>query len=181
MSQYRHLSQEKRYMLSKLLQAGMSKRKAAQVLSVAHSTVVREVRRNSNEQGYYRYNQAKLQYQHRRAKSRRASVMKPTLCTQIIAKLDMDWSPEQIAGRFRKEDISQVSCQTIYNWLYRNRQAGGFLYKKLRRKRSYRAHKTKETHLRNRIMIDARPAIVDARSRIGDWELGIGQRDFRQG
>ena len=99
------------------------------------------------------------------------SDMNPTLCSQIISKLDTDWSPEQIAGRFRKEGISKVSCQTIYNWLYRDRQAGGHLYRKLRRKRAYRAHKTKATHIQGRTMIDKRPAIVDSRSRQGDWEL----------
>lgn len=126
MSPYRHLSLEKRYMLCKLLQAGMSKRKAAKVLDVSHSTVVREVQRNSGKFGY-RHRHAQMQYRRRRQESRRASVMAPELCTQIISKLDMDWSPEQISGRFRKEGISRVSCQTIYNWLHRDRQAGGTL------------------------------------------------------
>lgn len=170
MSQYHHLSQEKRYMLSKLLQAGMSKRKAACVLGVSHSTVIRELRRNSGKWGY-RHDHAQLQYRRRRRESHRAQIMNPTLCSQIISKLETDWSPEQIAGRFRKEGISQVSCQTIYNWLYRDRQAGGHLYRKLRRKRAYRAHKTKATHIQGRTMIDERPAIVDSRSRQGDWEL----------
>lgn len=170
MSQYRHLSQEKRYMLSKLLQAGVSKREAAEILGVSHSTVIRELQRNSGAFGY-RHHQAQIQYQRRRQKCRRAPVMEPTLCERVISKLDMDWSPEQIAGRFRKEGISQVSCQTIYNWLHRDRQSGGTLYRKLRRKRAYRAHKTKATHLQNRVMIDERPAIVDTRNRLGDWEL----------
>lgn len=170
MSQYHHLSQEKRYMISELLQVGMSKRKIAEVLAVAHTTVSREIRRNSTSHGY-RHRHAQSSYVHRRKASRKASVMTPSLCEQVVSKLDQDWSPEQISGRFRKDKVSQVSCQTIYNWLYQDRQAGGTLYKKLRRKRSYRAHKTKETHLQNRVMIDARPAIVDSRSRIGDWEL----------
>lgn len=63
-----------------------------------------------------------------------------------------------------------VCHQTIYNWIYNDKARGGKLFKYLRRKRKYRKHKTKKTHIRGRVMIDDRPAIVDERSRFGDWE-----------
>ncbi len=112
-SQYRHVSQEKRYMLSQLLQAGMSKRKVADVLEVSHSTIIREVQRNSSQFGY-RYRHAQSQYQLRRAKSCRSPVMTQKLCEQIVVKLDEDWSPEQISGRFRKENISTVTVAHLF-------------------------------------------------------------------
>lgn len=171
MTHYRHLTQEKRYMLSRLLQEHFSQRKVAMMLDVAHSTILREVKRNSNEAGYYRHDHAQRQSERCREACRKRPVLTEALQKQIIEKLNIDWSPEQISGRFRRENISPISHQSIYNWLWKDRQSGGQLYRQLRRKRKYRAHKTKATHIVGRRMIDERPAVVDSRERFGDWEL----------
>lgn len=173
MKNYNHLTQEKRYMLSQLLQVPekYSLRKIAKIIEVSHSTVVRELQRNKGSTLRYQYQYAQQRYMKRRAASKKRQEITPELQIKIIEKLNQDWSPEQISGRFRLEGISQVSHQTIYNWLWSDRKNGGILYKKLRRKRKYRAHKTKATHLCDRRPIEERPASVDARNRFGDWEI----------
>ena len=171
MIHYRHLTREKRYMLFELLQAGKSHRECAIAVGVSHSTISRELRRNHNAEFGYRYDWADNQYQARRKKSRQEYVLTDGLKQDVIKHLECKWSPEQISGRLRRETRGSISHQTIYNWLARDRQAGGELYKLLRRKRRYSRHKTRETHIKARRMIDERPAIVESRERLGDWEL----------
>ncbi len=85
------------------------------------------------------------------------------------------WSPEQISGRMALEDLRPVSHETIYRYIYHNKRSGGNLYKYLRHKNkkytkrsaSYRSR----GQIKNRIPIDFRPAVVEDKSRVGDWEV----------
>ncbi len=99
---------------------------------------------------------------------------KPTVITelikpQIIAKLKQRWSPEQIAGRAKLKNEYNISHQSISNLIATDTKNGGMLYKYLRRKRKYRKHKTKESHIKAHVMIDRRPEVVEKRQRLGDW------------
>jgi IS30 family transposase len=91
----------------------------------------------------------------------------------IIKRLESDWSPEQISGRLKLEGIC-VSHETIYRYVREDRLAGGLLYQHLRHGgKKYRKHGSKSAGvgcIPNRVGIEERPAIVDEKSRIGDWE-----------
>ena len=56
-------------------------------------------------------------------------------------KLKADWSPEQISGHLRLHGELSISHETIYIHVWRDKEAGGHLYRhlrcspKLRRKR----------------------------------------------
>lgn len=39
-----------------------------------------------------------------------------------------DWSPEQIAGRLRRQGILVISPETIYRYLWADKETGGQLY-----------------------------------------------------
>lgn len=64
--------------------------------------------------------------------------------------------------------------ETVYQLIYEDKANGGDLYQYLRialkpyRKRY--GHYDRRGKIKNRVVIDARPAIVDKRSRVGDWE-----------
>ncbi len=77
------------------------------------------------------------------------------------------WSPEQISGH------AAISPETVYQRVYANKRAGGLLWKNLRsqklRKKRYGKVERRGT-ISNRVSIDDRAAIVETRSRIGDWE-----------
>jgi IS30 family transposase len=95
----------------------------------------------------------------------------------VAAKLERNWSPEQIAGwlkRTHPEDC-QVSHETIYRSLYV--QARGVLKKELllhlRSRRSIRRsrHATqKGRHIVNAVSIRKRPASIEDRAVPGHWE-----------
>ena len=77
------------------------------------------------------------------------------------------WSPEQISGH------AAISPETVYQRVYADKQAGGLLWKNLRcqKKRKKRYGKMdRRGNIPNRQFIEDRPAIVDERKRIGDWE-----------
>jgi IS30 family transposase len=83
------------------------------------------------------------------------------------------WSPEQISSWLRYEEDIHVSPEWIYQYILRDKQAGGDLYKHLRcQKQRKKRYGTPERRgqLKGRISIDERPEVVNQRSRIGDWE-----------
>jgi IS30 family transposase len=86
--------------------------------------------------------------------------------------LRKNWSPDQIAGRFSVRGPFSVSYQTIYRYLYADRKSGGTLYQYLRRKGvRYRKRRLNRVPIANRRFIEERPAHVEQRERLGDWEL----------
>ena len=54
---YKHLTSEERHYIAIGIKQGMSKNKIAQNLNRSHSTIIREIRRNTGKRGY-RFNQA---------------------------------------------------------------------------------------------------------------------------
>ena len=79
------------------------------------------------------------------------------------------WSPEQIAGRLATTDGLHLSPQRIYQHIQADRQAGGTLYRHLRHSQK----KRKNAMEKPIFSIDQRPAIVEEKSRIGDWEIDL--------
>ena len=67
----------------------------------------------------------------------------------------------------------QVSHEWIYLYIYQNMQADGDLHTHLRcqkkRRKRYGSY-SRRGQLKNRVSIDERPAVVDLKNRIGDWE-----------
>lgn len=82
-------------------------------------------------------------------------------------KLQQQWSPEQISGH------AAISHETVYQRVYADKRVGGLLWKHLRcqkqRKKRY-GKADRRGIIPNRLSIEDRPAIVETRSRIGDWE-----------
>jgi IS30 family transposase len=83
---------------------------------------------------------------------------------------------ESPAGRAYLWQYKQVWMhhETVYQWLYADKAVGGRLYKHLRivskpyRKR-YGSYDSRGK-IKSRVDIDERPAIVETRTRLGDWE-----------
>jgi len=44
---------------------------------------------------------------------------------------EKQWSPEQISGRFKRENIGNISHETIYQRIYQNKKEGGTLHENL--------------------------------------------------
>jgi len=171
MRTYTQLTQEERYQIYALKQAGHNQSEIAALLGRHKSTISREVSRNRGMRGY-RPRQA-----HRLALERRKAKMRPrfggSMWTKVELLLQMDWSPQQISGRLMAEEGIRISHEHIYQYIYADKRAGGDLYRHLRckkkRRKRYGSYDRRGV-IRNRVSIDERPEVVGERSRVGDWE-----------
>ena len=173
MRHYRQLTQEERYQIAALKGLGYTQRQIAREIGRSPSTISRELRRNQGIDGY-QAETAQRVADRRRREARKRHKRLPELIAWVEARLRDDWSPEQIAGSARAMGYPLVSHEWIYRHIERDQKAGGDLYKHLRhrRKRYRKRYGSQERRGRiiDRVGIDERPAIVEERSRIGDWE-----------
>lgn len=173
---YHHLTRDQRCQLAALKDRGESVGGIAIQLNVHRSTIYRELSRNLGETGY-EYQQA-----HEKATERMtylgesALKMTPEMIAIIESKLKLQWSPEQISGWLKRQDANiAVSHETIYKYIWQDKKKGGCLYKELRHhgkkynKRS--SGKAGRGCIPGRTDISERPAIVEEKTRIGDWEI----------
>lgn len=97
----------------------------------------------------------------------------------------MGWSPEQIAGRLRRDGSEHtVSHETIYRFIYRRKIRAEKLHIYLPRskaKRGRRYYKCRRNPLPNKRSIHDRPAQVDRRQEFGHWEGDLMQFRTQRG
>jgi len=170
---YSHVTRDIRCQIYALKSIGMSLQNIAKQVDKDVSTISREITRNTGMRGY-RFNQADNAACARRTN---ASKVPKKLTDELVAKIDAgladEWSPDQISGRLEK-DGTLISHETIYRHIWSDKRTGGKLYMHLRHngkrynKRS--SGKAGRGCIPNRVDITARPAIVETKSRIGDWE-----------
>lgn len=174
---YQQLTQGQRYQIAALKETGLSLRKIASVVGVHFTTISRELRRNARSDDY-----EPLTAQHLSECRRRAAFKANKRCAQsneiIENHLRLGWSPEKLSLRLPLESAVavQMSPTTIYKRIEENRRLGGSWFKylprygKSRRKGGKRNKKAGVKLIPNRVDIAQRPAVVETRRRIGDWE-----------
>ncbi len=181
---YHQITFAERYTLGLLRQQGLTAAAIARVLGRHRSTVGREVRRNGTPRdGCYRPQLADWYARGRRSRSRRHRRFSANDWERIQALVREDWSPEQIAGWLRRHRLLTISHETIYRYIWDDKQSGGRLYTHLRGARKQCRQRYGAYDSRGRLAgkrpITARPAGAEQRSRFGHWEgdtmLGAGQ------
>ena len=86
--------------------------------------------------------------------------------------LKRHWSPETIVGVRKREGKTCVSIEWIYHIIRRDKECGGTLYTYLPHHLKHRKKPvSSRIPIKDRVSIDERPAVVDSKSRFGDWEL----------
>ena len=176
------LTAAEREEISRGLVGGESLRSIAESLGRAPSTVSREITRNGGPSAY-RASRADIAAWDRAHRPKVCKLAENrSLACLVAGKLQLEWSPEQIAGwlkRVCRDDVgNQVSHETIYRTLFI--QSRGALKKELlkhlRRTRTMRRsrHHTQKTGDHGRILdtvsISERPPVVDDRAVPGHWE-----------
>ena len=172
-----------------LLASKTSLREIARILGRAFSSVRDEVKRNSRN-GVYQAIKAEELSRERNLACRKTNPLKdPAIYAYVHDKLRCGWSPEEIAGRSKRENggVAVISHETIYRYIYspEGRKRGLFEYlvrqHKKRRKWWYGRHQY-QRGIPNRIGIDLRPKVVNQRKRFGDWEVdSVEGRAHRRG
>jgi IS30 family transposase len=137
------------------------------------SSVCRELALNTEADGVYRGPSA-----HRRHLARKKAAkqmqrkIRGKLRQKVLRQLKRFWSPEQIAGREKKKG-GALCHETVYQFVYMQRPDLVSCLRrqknKYRKKRGSRARKAIARALKIR-RIEERPAAVETRKRVGDWE-----------
>jgi transposase, IS30 family len=183
---YTHFLQSEREVIKLFLELGISHNTIAKHLNRKQPSISREISRNSIN-GVHRVKIAQSLTKSRRAEANQSQIKIVSGCRleeYIIDKItNEDLSPEQIAGRMKIDwdslDLEHiVSHETIYNWIYglKDLELKTKLTSKFRsnkgkyRRRHGTTQRRKEAEELKKKRINKRPEIVEARTRIGDWE-----------
>lgn len=170
---YQQLTQEERYQIKAYKESGLPLRAIARKLMRATSTISREIKRNTGKRGY-RAKQAQEKAAERRYTALKAIKLDEPMQQQLERYLRQDWSPEQITGYCRENNIAMVSHERIYLYIWADMANDGTLHEHLRHQRKrykkrYGSYDKRGT-IPDRVSIDERPAIVGEKLRLGDWE-----------
>ena len=180
----RYLSLLERQRIATLRQRGVGVREIADRLGRAPSTISRELRRNTlaHDRGIYDADLAHSRARQRLRRTRGGRLLHDAeLRADVTGKLELEWSPEQIAAWLRATYPHrpgwQVCHETIYHAIYYGGTSGlnRALSKRLRTGRPLRRRRRRTDVRTPRFvapgqLIHTRPAIVETRTRIGDWE-----------
>lgn len=171
---YHQLSQEERYIVGTMRSTGKSQRAIALELGRSPSTISRERRRNATRHdGGYRAEKA-----HSYAKTRRRQSKQEKLDASqwliVEELLKEEYSPDQAAQRLAAEEVFEISHETIYKHVRRDKADGGGLWKHMRimskvgrKKRGSPATRGKMTGKKH---ISERPEAAHSRDEIGHLE-----------
>ncbi len=172
---YRHITPEIRLKIHQLLLQGFGIQEIAGCLGYHRATLYREFARNSCQYGYrpdWASQQALL-------RSRRCKIAKldknEELKRFVLEKLEIGWSPQQIAGRANRKAGQTVIChESIYRYIYSRQGQALKLFKYLRKKRCFRYPRVKRRRFKKfesqKKSIHDRPASIDSRETAGHWE-----------
>lgn len=177
---YSQITIEERCEIARLQSAGQSIRQIAASLDRSPSTVAREVKRNTGQTGVY-----KPAYADQISRSRRWKGSKldrdSVLRNEVLSRLELGWSPEQVAGRLAMDMGKRaISYETIYRFIYAQlARTKDYTWRNyLPQGRSKRGRRSRKAHspamfIANRRRIDERPEAVQDRQLPGHWEADL--------
>jgi IS30 family transposase len=169
---YQQLTENERYQIYILKKLGYSQKSIAEILDRSPSTISRELQRNQGLCGY-RPKQAQRLSDTRRQESHKAiKVTEEVGWIEILIRQEL--SPQQVVDYLKIEKKISLHHETVYQLIYANKATGGDWHQHLRiASKPYRkryGHYDRRGKIKNKVDIDKRPAVVDRRNRIGDWE-----------
>ena len=181
---YKQLSLRERIEIEWLSGEGQSTRAIARKLGRSASTISRELRRNSKKTkawagGYEAQRAEGLAHRRRRWDGRYKLQRQPHLRARVRAWLEQGWSPEQIAGRLKRQ-IGQtvISHESIYRYIYHRSAQKDYWHRLLpqakhRRGRIKRGGRSLAQTIPGRESIHQRPQSVQSRADAGHWEADL--------
>lgn len=159
-----------------LLNKGYNKSDIAKTLNRSHTSIGREIKRNSSN-GIYNPHRAAQKARNRRKCSKYQGMKvrdHPELEEYIKEKLKLLWTPEDISGRLKEKDthITYISSKGIYKWLYSvfGQRYCKYLTKKRHHRRGRKKKRVKKDMIPNRTGIEYRPLAANERKEYGHLE-----------
>jgi transposase, IS30 family len=183
---FKHLRQKDRDRLEAWFDAGGTQTSIAKILKVDKSTISREVRRRKKRNGKYDATTAQHKAGVKRSRSKFQGMKveaHPELKAHIIGQLKKKRSPDEIAGRMKREGWKPwVGKDAIYRWLYSawGQKYCHYLCTKRYRKRKQRK-RVKREMIPNRVSIHERPLGATNKTRYKHFEADTAVAPRRAG
>lgn len=176
---YKHLNDKQRFYIEMRRTDGVSMNAIAKELNISHSSISREIKRNTDPmfKGIYSHLRATNISKARRSKasnSRAFAMITEDILSHITNKISIHNSPEIISGELNLNNNIQISKNTIYRYLQFDRLNGGKIFKDLPHSgKPYRQTKSIDSNVKiiGRIGIEKRPSIADNKTEIGHTEI----------
>jgi IS30 family transposase len=156
-----------------LLQTKTPIKTVCSLLDTDKSTIYREIKRNKRPRSYSASYAQQLSTE-RKERFGRKRKLTSEMKKSIIEKMTKEqWSPKQIVGYSKINNIPMVSHEIIYQLIRQDKKDGGLLWTHTRHKLKHRKRPVsgKQVNIKNKVSIDLRPSIVDTQQRCGDWEI----------
>jgi IS30 family transposase len=173
---YHQITSEERYTLAVLRRQvpRLSLAAIAKLMGRHRSTLLRELARNTTHaDGSYRPSHAQDLAVARRSLSRRNEHFDREDWAVVEGLLEFEFSPEQICGHLRRFGELEISHETIYKHIRKDKASGGDLYRHLRQPTRWRKRygtRERRGRLDGKRHISERPAAVETRREFGHWE-----------
>ena len=126
----KHLTKEQRYQIKAFLDCGKSKDFIAKSLNVDKTTIYREIKRNSKKRGSYNPDFAHELYSERKERFASNRKFTPSIEKHVRNQVEQEqWSPEQIVGYCKLNNIPMVSHERIYAYIREDKRRGAICIK----------------------------------------------------
>ena len=170
----------------------VSNKECARRLGRQSSTIGRELKRNSLKDEYVAIHaQQNFLDRQRRVVTSKHPLKNTDVYAYVTARLRDGWSPDQIAGKLKKDHFCDrhwwITAETIYRWIYQPEQVkrddpwSQYLRRKQKKRKKYNGRKIHRSHIPDRVSIHQRDEVINQRKQFGHWEgdtvEGRGHKD----
>lgn len=181
MKTYSRLSPQERDLLAFWQVERLTLRECARRLGRNVSSLSRELKRNGWKEGYVAIHaQGRADEREKEKAHGKQELKNGDVYEYVTEKLRGGWSPDQIAGRLRRDHPQDrhwwICHETIYRWIYEQKQVKAdqpwyeYLRRKQKKRKQYKGRKVHRSHIPDRISIHKRPKVIDRRKEFGHWE-----------
>lgn len=182
---FNQLTIEEREQIQLALWEKRSIRSIAKDLGRSPSSISRELNKNRSLRNVYIPRAANRRaLEKRKSRGRKDRLKNLFIRTYVISKLKDDYSPEQIAGRLKRDYPKySISHEAIYRYIYAQVQRDGwgllkphcedlriYLPRRYKRRGCHGGRRIQRLSLVSRISIDDRPLYINLRRQQGHWE-----------
>lgn len=179
MNSHQKITKTERQRIAAWLEEGLSRKEIGRRLGRSTTSISHEITRNSRA-GLYEPLHAQAQAESRKlhAWQSKHPLGCPAVYAYTLEHLRHGWSPEQIAGRLRREHPTDASwhicAETIYAFIYAPTNRDLALWDYLRRghkkRRKAKGRLVHRSRIPDRVSIHDRPKTVEKRIEFGHWE-----------
>jgi len=181
MKTHKKLTAIERDQIALLHTQGISNSEIARRLRREVSTIGRELKRNRWGETYVAIHAQQLARERASYVAHSKQPLKnPDVYDYVTARLRDGWSPDQIAGRLKKDHPKDrylwITAETIYRWIYQPEQIKRddpwyeYLRRKQKKRRKYKGRKVHRARIPDRVSIHLRETVINERKQFGHWE-----------